>query len=345
MSHEKYIKRCIQLAKNGNGNVYPNPMVGSVIVYQGKIIGEGWHQKAGEAHAEVNAINSVKDKSLLPHSTIYVSLEPCSHFGKTPPCSDLIIQHKIPNVIIGIQDPFSEVSGRGIKKLKEAGCDVVVGVLEKECFELNKRFFTYHIQKRPFIILKWAQSADGYLAPLQQNNRTPVWLSNTYSKQQVHKQRSIEQAILVGTDTVIKDNPSLTTREWYGNNPVRIIIDRNDRIPLDSTIFNGTVKTIIFTNSIKENIANIDFVHIENSNDLLTQICNYLHHIGIQSLIIEGGKKTLETFIKKGLWDEAYVYKATYVYLKDGIFAPAIKKPNSGQKEIHNNFLFLFKND
>ncbi len=345
MSHEKYIRRCIQLAKNGNGRVYPNPMVGSVIVYQDKIIGEGWHQKAGEAHAEVNAINSVTNKSLLSLSTIYVSLEPCSHFGKTPPCSDLIIQHKIPNVIIGIQDPFSEVSGRGIKKLEKAGCNVVIGVLEKECFKLNKRFFTYHTKKRPFIILKWAQSTDGFLAPIQQNDREPVWLSNTYAKQNVHKQRSIEQAILVGTDTIIKDNPSLTTREWYGNNPVRIIIDRNDRIPADSTIFNNKVKTVIFTNAAKENSAHIDFVLIENSNDLLTQICNYLHHIGIQSLIVEGGKKTLETFIEKGLWDEAYVYKATDVYLKDGIFAPSLENANSNQIKIDNNFLFQFKND
>ncbi len=345
MLHEKYISRCIQLAYNGNGRVYPNPMVGSVIVHQGKIIGEGWHQKAGEAHAEVNAINSVKDKTLLPYSTIYVSLEPCSHFGKTPPCSDLIIKHKIPEVVIGIKDPFSEVSGRGIKKLKKAGCKVTVGVLEDKCYQLNKRFFTFHTKKRPYIILKWAQSTDGYLAPNIQEDRTPVWISNTYSKQSVHQQRSKEQAILVGTNTVIKDNPSLTTREWFGNNPLRIIIDRNRKISIDSTVFTDQLKTIVFTNTATENTSNITFVLIKNDNDLLTQICDYLYSIGMQSLIIEGGKQTLEYFIKKNLWDEAHVYKSDNVYIKDGIFAPILPTPLSNHKQIKNNTLYLFRND
>ena len=199
MSHVDYIQRCIQLAKNGLGTTYPNPMVGSVVVYNESIIGEGWHYKAGKPHAEVYAINSVQDKSLLKNSTIYVSLEPCSHFGKTPPCSDLIIKSGIKKVVIGTVDPFAEVSGRGIQRLKNAGCEVIVGILEKECQDLNKRFFTFHNEKRPYIFLKWAQSVDGFLSPevTETQKREPIWITNTFSKQQVHKQRANEQAILV----------------------------------------------------------------------------------------------------------------------------------------------------
>lgn len=345
MLHEKYMKRCIQLAKNAEGLAYPNPMVGSVIVHENKIIGEGWHKKAGEAHAEVNAIASVKDKSLLTRATIYVSLEPCSHFGKTPPCSDLIIQHKIPNVVIGIQDPFSKVSGRGIQKLQQAGCHITLGVLEDACYELNKRFFTFHTKKRPFIILKWAQSDDGFLAPLQQEKRKPVWLSNSYSKQLVHRQRSIEQAILVGTNTAIKDNPALTTRDWFGNTPLRVIVDKENKIPTESYIFDGEHNTLIFTNTPKINQHNISYIKVENNTNLSTQICNHLHTIGVQSIIIEGGKKTLEYFIENNLWDEAYVYKTNNIYLKHGIFAPVLKKTAYSCKQIKNNTLSLFKND
>ena len=207
--HENYIKRCLELAKNGLGTTYPNPLVGSVIVYNNEIIGEGWHRKSGEPHAEVNAINSVKDKSLLSKATIYVSLEPCSHYGKTPPCCDLIIKHKIPNVVVGTIDPNSKVSGSGIKRLQENGANVTVGVLEKECNELNKRFFTFHNKKRPYIILKWAESQDGFMAPLGKEKQEPVWISNTFSRQLVHKWRSEEQAILVGTNTVLDDNPKI----------------------------------------------------------------------------------------------------------------------------------------
>ena len=245
--HEKYIKRCIELAQNGLGTTYPNPMVGSVIVYDGQIIGEGWHKKAGEPHAEVNAVNSVKDKSLLKKATIYVSLEPCSHFGKTPPCCDLIIANEIPNVVVGTVDPNEKVAGKGILKLIEAGANVTVGVLENECNELNKRFFTFHQKKRPYIILKWAESLDGFLAPEKAGNqdRKPVWITNQYSRQLVHKWRTEEQAILVGTQTVVDDNPKLNARDWNGNNPTRIVIDRNNRIDPDSFIFDDTVKTVI----------------------------------------------------------------------------------------------------
>ena len=242
--HEKYIKRCIELAKNGLGTTYPNPLVGSVIVYNKEIIGEGWHQKAGDGHAEVNAINSVKNKSLLSKATIYVSLEPCSHFGKTPPCCDLIIANDIPNVVIGTIDPFAKVAGNGIKKLLEAEKNVTIGILEDECNELNKRFFTFHTKKRPYIILKWAESQDGFIAPLKREKQESVWITNEFSRQLVHKWRSEEEAILVGTNTVMEDNPTLTVRDWIGTNPIRIVLDQNNRITKEFHIFDNQAKTL-----------------------------------------------------------------------------------------------------
>ena len=235
MTHEIFMQRCIELAKNGLGTTYPNPMVGSVVVHQNKIIGEGWHKKAGEFHAEVNAIASVKNKGLLLESTIYVSLEPCAHFGKTPPCCDLILAQNIPNIVIGTLDPFEKVAGKSIEKLQKAGKNVITGILETACKDLNKRFFAFHQKKRPYIILKWAESADGFVAPLQKETQKPVWLSNPYSRQLVHKWRSEEQVILVGTNTVLSDNPKLNTRDWEGKNPTRIVIDRIHKI--DKTYF------------------------------------------------------------------------------------------------------------
>ena len=231
-SHEFYMKRCIELAKNGLGTTYPNPLVGSVIVHKGKIIGEGRHKKAGEPHAEVHAINSVKNKALLSESSIYVSLEPCSHFGKTPPCCDLIVKNRIPNIVIGTVDPNIKVAGNGIKKLTDAGATVTVGILEKECKKLNKRFFTFHENKRPYIILKWAESQDGFIAPSKniRHEQKPFWITNEFSRQFVHKWRSEEQAILVGTQTIIDDNPSLTVRDWVGKNPIRVVIDKENAI-------------------------------------------------------------------------------------------------------------------
>ena len=248
--NEKYIRRCIELARNGLGTTYPNPLVGSVIVYDGKIIGEGWHKKSGESHAEVNAVKAVKDKSLLKKATIYVSLEPCSHFGKTPPCCDLIIKNNIPNVVIGTVDPNVKVAGNGIKKLIEAGIHVTVGVLEEECNALNKRFFTFHKKKRPFIVLKWAESQDGFIAPTEKLEKKPVWITNQYSRQLVHKWRTEEQAILVGTQTAIDDNPKLNARDWSGKNPIRLVIDQNNRIEKNNHIFDNQAVTIVFSKSI-----------------------------------------------------------------------------------------------
>lgn len=331
-SNEKYIKRCIELAKNGLGTTYPNPLVGSVIVYNNEIIGEGWHRKSGEPHAEVNAVNSVKDKSLLPKSTIYVSLEPCSHFGKTPPCCDLIIAHKIPNVVIGTIDPFDKVAGNGIKKLIEAGKNVTVGVHEDECNELNKRFFTFHNKKRPYIILKWAESKDGFVAPLSKENQKPVWITNEYSRQLVHKWRSEEQAILVGTNTVIDDNPSLTTRDWSGNHPIRIVLDQNNRIPKESHIFDNQAKTIVLS------APKIDF-----SNDISSQIAKVLFENNIQSVIIEGGRQTLQTFIDANLWDEARIFRGS-IFLENGIKAPLLKSKWRKKTAILDDELLIFTN-
>lgn len=344
--HEKYIKRCINLAENGFGTTFPNPMVGSVIVYENQIIGEGWHKKAGEPHAEVNAIRSVKDKSLLKKATIYVSLEPCSHFGKTPPCCDLIIEHQIPNVVVGTVDPNEKVAGNGIKKLIAAGANVTVGVLEKECNELNKRFFTFHQQKRPYIILKWAQSQDGFLSPEKEieQDRKPVWITNAYSRQLVHKWRSEEQAILAGTQTVIDDNPKLNTRDWSGNNPVRVVLDQNNRIPKDSFIFDSTVKTIVFTKS-ETNLSaeNTNFEVIDFNQNIIPQILAVLHQNQIQSIIIEGGLQTLQSFIDENIWDEARIFIGNISFEK-GTKAPMIQMKNPIKTYIQSDELLNIRN-
>ncbi|RZJ49984.1 MAG: bifunctional diaminohydroxyphosphoribosylaminopyrimidine deaminase/5-amino-6-(5-phosphoribosylamino)uracil reductase RibD [Flavobacterium sp.] len=344
--HEKYIKRCIELARNGFGTTYPNPMVGSVIVYEDKIIGEGWHKKAGEPHAEVNAIRSVKDKSLLKKATIYVSLEPCSHFGKTPPCCDLIIEHKIPKVVVGTVDPNEKVAGRGIKKIMESGSNVTIGILEDECNELNKRFFTFHQKKRPYIILKWAESLDGFLAPEKEINqdRKPVWITNTYSRQLVHKWRSEEQAIFVGTQTVIDDNPKLNVRNWSGNNPVRIILDQNNRIPNTSAVFDDSVKTIVFTKSeIVGEKENTTFEVIDFDQDIIPQILEVLYRNQIQSVIIEGGLQTLQTFIDQDIWDEARIFKGNISFEK-GTKAPGLSGKISSKINIGSDELIQIRN-
>jgi diaminohydroxyphosphoribosylaminopyrimidine deaminase/5-amino-6-(5-phosphoribosylamino)uracil reductase len=338
------MSRCIALAQNGLGTTYPNPMVGSVIVYEGKIIGEGWHKKAGEPHAEVNAVNSVKDKSLLKKATIYVSLEPCSHFGKTPPCCDLIIKNKIPNVVIGTVDPNIKVAGNGIKKLIEAGVNVTIGILEDECNELNKRFFTFHQKKRPYIILKWAQSQDGFIAPLEKSEKKPVWITNTHSRQLVHKWRTEEQAILVGTQTVIDDNPKLNARDWYGNNPIRLVLDQNNRIPEDNTVFDNQIKTIVFTKSKNTiNKENTIFEVIDFKQNTAKQIVEVLFQHQIQSVIIEGGLQTLQTFIDANLWDEARIFTGEITFGK-GIKAPLLPKTNSDKYAIEKDELTITKN-
>ena len=341
--HEKYISRCIQLAKNGLGTTRPNPMVGCVIVCDEKIIGEGYTSLYGGNHAEVNAIESVKDKLLLEKAILYVSLEPCSHFGKTPPCADLIVKYGIPKIVVGVVDENSLVSGAGVKRLQENGCEVVVGILEKECKEVNKRFFKFHQKKRPYIILKWAQTKDGFIDKKRNNAflKQPTWISNKYSQQLVHKWRSEEHAILVGTNTVIKDNPKLNVRSWIGMNPIRLILDNSMRISQDSYVFDGSVKTIVFTSSkiaFESKSENIKFEYIDYSKNVPQQICDVLFNNEIQSVIIEGGAKTLQSFINEALWDEARVFVGDVTF-KEGLKAPIIDGKLVALKTINSDVL------
>jgi diaminohydroxyphosphoribosylaminopyrimidine deaminase/5-amino-6-(5-phosphoribosylamino)uracil reductase len=344
VNHETYIARCIQLAKNGHGTTYPNPLVGSVIVYKDTIIGEGWHKKAGLPHAEVNAVNAVKNKSLLRESTLYVNLEPCSHFGKTPPCADMVIAAGIPEVVIGTTDPNAIVAGNGIKKLREAGIKVTVGILPEECLELNRRFFTFHQHKRPYIILKWAESADGFIAPATRTDRQPVWISNSYSRQLVHKWRSEEQAILIGTRTVIDDDPTLDVRHWSGNNPVRVVLDKNCRIPVESNVFNGAAKTIVVSETSGEAGENIFFENADFSAELPRQIGEILFHHNILSVIVEGGSFTLQSFIDANLWDEMRIFKSDVVIGK-GIPAPQHNALITAKHQVGDNELLYIRNN
>ena len=319
---EKYIARCIQLAKNGLCNAAPNPMVGAVIVHNDTIIGEGYHIRCGEAHAEVNAVRSVKDKSLLKESTIYVSLEPCSHHGKTPPCADLIINKGIPRVVVGCQDPFSLVAGRGIAKLREAGIEVKVGVLEEECRQLIRRFVTFNTLRRPFITLKWAESADGFI-DLHRTEGHPYIFSSPLSSMLVHKRRAEHSAILVGRRTALLDNPSLTTRNWYGKNPVRMVIDKDLTLPKHLALFDGNVRTLVFTQrEDTSNRPNVEHIRLDFKIDILPQIMEVLYKEKLQSLMVEGGSILLQSFIDAGCWDEAYIEQSD-AHLKDGVKAPS----------------------
>lgn len=331
--HEKYINRCIEIAKNGLGTTRPNPMVGSVIVHNNSIIGEGFTCPYGGSHAEVNAINAVPDKSLLKESSLYATLEPCSHYGKTPPCSDLIIKSGIPKVYIGCLDDNKLVAGKGIEKLTQAGIQVHLGILENTCREHHKRFFTFQNKKRPYIILKWAQTANGFIAPLDRNDRKPVWISNAYSQQLVHKWRIEEQAILVGTKTVLMDNPTLTARNWKGSNPIRIIIDKDEKLPKDSNIFNDDAESIIVTADL-----------INFAQPIARQIGDVLYDKNITSVIVEGGQKTLQTFIYENLWDEARVFIGNS-FIKKGVKAPKIVGTVISEKKILSDSLIFYKND
>jgi len=320
---EKYMRRCLELAKLGIGEVAPNPMVGSLIVYDGKIIGEGYHQKCGEAHAEVNAINSVKNPELLEKATLYVNLEPCAHHGKTPPCSDLIVRKKIPRVVIGCVDSFAKVAGKGIEKLKKGGCEVMLGVLEKESRWLNRRFFTFHEKKRPYIILKWAETKDGFIDKKRNSEETVEqnWITNQISKKLVHKWRTEEAAFMVGRETVKKDNPQLTVRDWTGRNPVRIVLDQHLKLSTGLKIFDDQAKTLIF-NAKKEEIKNnLHYLKIDYTKEVLPQVLQRLYELEIQSVVVEGGEKLLTSFIEADLWDEARIFIGNK-YFKQGVKAP-----------------------
>ena len=337
MTHELFMRRCIELASFGSGFVAPNPMVGALLVYEGRIIGEGWHQQFGKAHAEVNCITSVKveDGDLISKSTLYVSLEPCAHHGKTPPCTDLIIEKKIPKVIIGALDLSKEMKGKGIKKLQAANVEVEYGVLEKECMELNKRFNTFHSMHRPYIILKWAQTADGFMATSPQtpfprrgafedSEKTRLLISNDYSNRLVHKWRSEEASILIGTNTALLDDPELTNRYWSGPSPVRLVIDMELKLPSSLKVFAGQPKTIIF-NSIKHD-ENGDSVFYQITSDvsLIHQVINALCHLKIQSVLVEGGAKLLQSFIDESLWDEVRTITSDELRVTIGLAVPEL---------------------
>jgi diaminohydroxyphosphoribosylaminopyrimidine deaminase/5-amino-6-(5-phosphoribosylamino)uracil reductase len=320
----KYMFRCLQLAKIANGFVAPNPMVGAVIVHNHRIIGEGYHHRYGDAHAEPVAIHSVKDKGLLKEATLYVNLEPCSHFGKTPPCANLIVETGIPKVVIGTSDPNPKVSGRGIALLRQAGIEVVVGVLENECYELNKRFFIWQQEQRPFVLLKWAQSRDGYIDIKRNDAQTgPVQISNLLTKQLTHKYRAQNQSIMVSTNTAVLDNPSLSVRRWSGKNPIRITLDRTGRIPSDYHLLDQSVPTIVFTEQTdKTSTEKLEFIPITFSEDTLRQVLTILAKRGIHSVLVEGGSQLLSNFIASGLWDEAHV-EISNLELHDGVPAPS----------------------
>ena len=336
----------MQIAKNGIGTTRPNPSVGAVIVYQNKIIGEGFTSPHGENHAEVNAINAVENKSLLKEATIFVTLEPCSHFGKTPPCADLIVKHQLKQVVIGCLDSNSLVAGKGVSHLENAGINVIVGVLETECRMHHKRFFTVQENKRPYIILKWAETKDGFVAPIAKNEIKPIFISNTYSQQLVHKLRSAEHAILVGTKTVLADNPKLNIRSWSGENPIRVVLDNTLRIPKNSNILDGSVKTIVITRAKDKNIVsskNLIFEEIDFSKNIAKQVCEVLSKYQIQSLIVEGGTQTLQTFIDEKLWDEAMVFVGNTSFVK-GVKSPIITKEFK-EEFIENDVLKRYTND
>ena len=333
--------RCLELAKMGLGNTYPNPLVGSVIVYNDKIIGEGYHTQAGKPHAEVNAINSVKDKSLLKKSVLYVNLEPCAHYGRTPPCANLIVENKITKVVIGTIDTTAKVSGKGINILRENGCEVVINILEKECRDVNKRFFTFHEKKRPYIILKWAQSIDGYIDIIRDDSSPtqPTWISDEIARIYNHKWRAQEQSIIIGTNTVINDNPKLNVRDWTGTHPLRLVIDKKNRIS-DRDIISGNLpKTICFNETQNKYVnENLSFVKINFKNSIIVQILHNLYKLNIQSLIVEGGTTLLNSFIKENLWDEARIFVANKSF-KAGIKAPEINCQASTIEKVGNSQL------
>jgi len=337
----KYISRCLQLAELGAGYVAPNPMVGAVLVCDDKIIGEGYHRHYGEAHAEPNAINSVKDKDLLKQSTLYVNLEPCSHYGKTPPCADLIVSSGIPRVVIGTLDPNPKVAGRGVEILRKAGVEVVVGVLEAECRELNKRFFIFQEQKRPYVLLKWAQTKDGFMDRVRTTvTEPPLQISNNITRQLTHKMRSENQSILVGANTVLLDNPSLTVRNWSGKSPVRIGIDRQRRIPDDFNLLDGSISTIIFTEKDEVNKLHVEFVKIDFSTNSVKNILSEIYKRNIHSVLVEGGPTILNSFIESGLWDEANIEIAP-LRIAEGMAAPVLQlQPISHQTFNGHDWLF-----
>ena len=332
LADERYMRRALQLARQGGGHASPNPMVGAVVVHDGKITGEGFHRCCGQGHAEVNAIASVRDEAVLPQSTIYVTLEPCSHYGKTPPCAKLLVDKGIRRVVVGMLDPFEKVSGRGVAMLREAGIDVEVGVLEQECRELNKRFVTAHTTGMPWVQLKWAQSSDGFMA----SSTGAVMLSTPLTQRFVHRERSLADAIVVGARTVAIDNPSLNTRHWSGNSPLRVVLDRNLSIPSNCQLLNDGDKTLIY-NEKKEDIKDcVEWAKLD-TKETKNWLCD-LYHRGITSVMVEGGANVLQQMLDAGLWNEMRIEIAP-VTLGGGIRAPKVDMSRAAHQEIDGNVL------
>ncbi len=338
------MERCLQLAQNGRQNVAPNPMVGSVIVHGDRIIGEGFHQVYGGPHAEVNAINSVENKDMLRESTLYVNLEPCAHHGKTPPCSDLIIRMQIPKVVIGCVDSFAGVAGKGIDKMRKAGIDVVVGVLEESSLNLNKRFFTFHSKKRPFIILKWAETIDGYIDIDRGGENIGIaWITHPYLRIPVHKWRAEEMGIMIGKHTALNDNPSLTTRMWSGKNPVRFVFDRESNLPGNLSIFDGSTCTHVFTRMEKRTMDGVAYVKIDYEESTLKQVLDKMYELEIQSVIIEGGRTLIQSFIDEDIWDEARVFIGNKTF-GSGSKGPLIRRKMKYFRQFGEDRILCFEN-
>jgi diaminohydroxyphosphoribosylaminopyrimidine deaminase/5-amino-6-(5-phosphoribosylamino)uracil reductase len=340
-----YMKRCLELAANGLGQVSPNPMVGAVLVCDGKIIGEGWHEAYGKPHAEVNAIENCKKNGsgeLLSRSSLYVNLEPCNHFGKTPPCADLILENKIPEVFIGMRDPNTDVEGGGVLKLRKAGVRVEENLLRAECEELNRRFIIYQTRQRPYFILKYARSQDGFIAPLGSDGKIH-WISNAYSRKLVHKWRTEEDAVMAGYHTVLKDNPQLTVRSWTGRNPVRVVVDDLLTLPPSSHVFNGESTTLLFNTVKDEQSGNVEYIKYNPAESLPAQVCKALKAKHIQSVILEGGMRLIQKFVNDGIWDEARILTAPH-NLGQGIAAPVISGTLFAQDFIQDDELRIWRN-
>ncbi|MGB8194229.1 MAG: bifunctional diaminohydroxyphosphoribosylaminopyrimidine deaminase/5-amino-6-(5-phosphoribosylamino)uracil reductase RibD [Chitinophagaceae bacterium] len=343
LQHASYIHRCIQLARLAEGHVAPNPMVGAVLVHNDRIIGEGYHMMYGQAHAEVNCIASVSEQDipLIPHSTLYVSLEPCSHFGKTPPCCDLIIQHKIQKVVVGCMDPFVQVSGRGIAALRAAGIEVITDVLKEECLALNQRFITFQTLHRPYIVLKWAQSANGRMA---RADRARFAISNDLTRRLVHQWRSQEAAILVGTNTAFFDDPELTNRFWHGEHPVRLIVDTQLRLPSSLKLFNKEVRTIVFNYIKHEEEGNLQYYRVTQDVNLVHQLVHALYQLNIQSVLVEGGVRLLQSFIDESMWDELRLITNESMVIPDGVASPTIANARIlSAQQLQNDRIDIYK--
>jgi diaminohydroxyphosphoribosylaminopyrimidine deaminase/5-amino-6-(5-phosphoribosylamino)uracil reductase len=343
--HPVFMKRCLQLAEKGLGRTRSNPLVGAVVVHNSRIIGEGYHRDYGGPHAEVHAIESVKQKDLLKNSILYVNLEPCSHHGKTPPCTDLIISSRIPSVVIGSTDPSAKVRGKGIVHLRNSGCQVEEGILQKESVFLNRRFFTFHSRERPYIILKWAESADGFIDVFRKPEDPigPNWISGPLERILVHQWRSQEEALLVGTNTVLVDDPGLDVRLWPGRSPIRLVIDRDLKIGMDHKIFSGPQKTILFNNKAHETGERLQLVRVDFSRSIWPEIMKFLFESDILSIMVEGGANTLKSLILEGLWDEARVFKGTKLF-HEGIPAPKITSVDPSRYPTWRTHLEIYHN-